>query len=180
MPGEDRTRRFDYLFEPLDGGDTVEATDDDAVEETDVERSPARTKLTVAALLLASVAATAAIAMLLVRPTSDGRVDTPVKIAPATTATSASAIATTQAAPPPPANPAPVVPPSELPATTTPVVPVPLPTQTAVPPSTPADQPPDTRAPISVEPAPHPPFPDQTPDYGRDQRGGLLGGGGLL
>lgn len=190
MPGDDPNQRFNYLFEPLNGGDTIEDTDDEAVAKRAVGRprlaGPAR--LTVAAIVLATAAATVAIVFLLMRSGPGGQVHMPVQVGPPATATSASPVATTEPAPPP-------TPTTE---TETPTVEPPTPVPTAAPsvasavpepssqpssapvPEAPLTEPPATRPPISVQPAPRTPFPNQAPDYGSDQRGGLLGGGGLL
>ena len=186
MPGDDPTQRFDYLFEPLNGGDTIEDTDDEADAKPSVGRprlaGPAR--VTVAAIVLATAAATIAIVFLLMRP--EHQVDTPVQVRPPTTSTSASPVATTEPVIPPP-------PPTPSAATDTPTVERQAPVTTAAPtptpssepssaptPQAPLTEPPGTRPPISVQPAPRTPFPNQAPDYGSDPRGGLLGGGGLL
>jgi hypothetical protein len=69
---------------------------------------------------------------------------------------------------------APVVAPSVRPSQV-PEEPAPRAEQTLVNPT------PATRAPMSVQPEPRPAFPNQDlPELGDDDRGGLLGGGGLL
>jgi hypothetical protein len=189
MLGDDPTRRFDYLFEPIDGGDTVENTDDDGAfrkPDADRPRLAAPARLIVAAILLATVAASVAILMLLLHPEHGDEVNPQVGSVPAPTRMSASPVATTQPAPIPPPVTTSVVDTAVVQSTTVETTAVPAP-QAPLEPTTaapiseaPVIGPPPTRAPISVEPEPRAPFPNQEPPYGSDDRGGLLGGGGLL
>ena len=200
MLGENPARGFDYMFEPIEGEETDENTEDTdgrrpVPSHGAHRRQPARPSRALLAVVgLAAATLVVGIVMLLMRPEPAEQVDAPIDSGPSPT--SASPIATTEPVPAPRPVTAPVVegPAAESPVVETPVVesavpaatnapqPPPSPEQTtAAPvPDAPAANPPATRAPMSVEPEPRAPFPNQQPDYGSDERGGLLGGGGLL
>ena len=137
------------------------------------------------AAVVVSAAAIAAVGVLvLLRADPVVRQDAPVGPTPASTAT-----VTGPASPPREPAPAVAPPPAETPvvettrATVRPAVPPTpslAPTTVADEPEATRPQPPATRAPISVAPETRPPFPHQNPPEGGDNRGGLLGGGGLL
>jgi hypothetical protein len=190
---EDLAHRFDYLFEPISVDDTDVSSDDGAPRAAikpaadDGSSVPIPSRLVMAGMVLATLAAAAATAIVLLqRPEPANRLDSPVNstsssaiqpaappqtvaVSPATATASPTdtplRTAVTQAPPaqrqPPPAQPPPAQPP-------------PAPGQP------PATHPPTTRAPISVSPETRTPFPNQNaPRQGGDQPGGLLPGLGL-
>jgi hypothetical protein len=171
MMGQDPTRRFDYLFEPLNGVGADEITDDavpSAAGQSDAEPrrlKAAPNRFVLAAIVLAATAAAATTVILLLEPENSGRVDPPIDPLQ---------VATTE--PQAPSQPVLVVPPAETdhvnePPDETAIV-EPQPPQPE--PSTAGGEPdlhdrPATRAPISVEPTPRQLFPNQGPRGGGGQ-----------
>jgi hypothetical protein len=183
MPAErSLSRRFDYLFEPIEVGESTDAATGVAIGRSDSIRSSQKTtapvRMAFAAFVLGTLGVAAAIAALLAQspdePTDD--IEMPLDPAPLSTAGDIPG----GLAPIPPVAET-VVPTEASPPTTDTAPPhmsAPVPTQmppprqshsgTAVSPS--------TRAPISVAPQSRPPFPHQGPRGGN----GNGGGGGLL
>lgn len=190
------TRRFDSSIEPQDGvAESNGVNGSRPARAHGAHRKPTKgrqTKLLSAGVVTAAVVA--AIGILLLRSDPAARQDAPSDPTPASTA----APTTVPTAPSQPVNrpvesaaPAPPPPPAASTAAevTTqptvavepPAVPPPAPTTVTNAPEAGEPQPPTTRPPISVAPETRPPFPNQTPPTGGDRdRGGLLGGGGLL
>ena len=196
MLGEDLSHRFDYLFEPLEvdksAGDSRDEDPNAPAAEPEEGRWSRRILLT--AVVVATLAAAAATAIVLLQPAQPApRIVTP---------TDASPVPTPMSTPTSPAMPSPMPTTTEppvpvLPATVstsvvraptvTPTVQQPPPppeqptTVASAPPAATTPPPPTTRAPISVSPETRTPFPNQPTPGNNDQRGGLLGGlGGLL
>jgi len=187
MLGQDPARRFDYLFEPLDGGDTAEDADDvgDKADPQPNPEGPRSIRPSNGVLAVVGVATVGAAVAFVTMPPPSGsveHVDAPIVSVPPSTTTVLNT--TTSPVPvPPPAATTPVVEAPITKATTEAQLPQPsaLPSESSKPPDPPATHSPTTRTPISVAPAPRSPFPDQAPPLGGGgQHGGLLGGGGLL
>lgn len=186
MLGEDVSGRFDYLFEPLKVDESAGDGDDVAPRPLPEPENRSRwsSRIVLAGVVLATLAAATATAVVLLQPAQPvQQIDIPRDAA--TTSATVSPVVLTPI-PTRTAEPVPV-----LPATVnTPATPVPSPRATVAPQPPPPPQPtavasepadtmppsPTTRAPISVSPEPRPPFPDQTPPKKNDQGGGLLGG----
>jgi hypothetical protein len=183
MLGEDLSGRFDYLFEPLEvddsAGDGNNVAPQSLAEPENRTRWPSR--LVLAGLAIATMAAAAATAIALLRPAQpDPQILIPGNDTPLSTTASTPV-------PPTPAEPVPVLPatagtsaPSTT-AATPPIVPqqpssLQEPTTVASEPPGTMPPPPTTRAPISVSPESRVPFPNQTPPRKNEQGGGLLGG----
>jgi hypothetical protein len=176
---QDPDRRFDYLFEPLESdeantdADSIPATESDAGN----RRSRRAIRIGIAAIICATVAATVATVMLLLRQPEPS--DTTVIPVVTPTPTSVPPTITTPAV----FDTTPVVAASQIPTPTPSSAPVesrrpppPAPTPAPRAPEVPAPEP-TIRPPISVEPEPHPPFPNQVPSQDDNQPGGLLPGG---
>ncbi len=162
MLGPNPTRRFDYLFEPLNdvGADEITDDADPSAVQSDAERrrsKAAPNRFVLAAIVLAVTAAAAAtVLVLLHQPETSGQHDPPADPL---------RVATTE-----PQAPVLVVPPTETdlvdePPDMTAIV-EPQPPEPE--PSTAGGEPdvherPTTRAPISVEPTPRQLFPNQRP-----------------
>ena len=165
MLGQDPTRQFDYLFEPLNGVGTHEITDDadpPTVVQSDGEprrSAAAPNRFVLAAIVLAATAAAAATVILLLHPQETaGQVDAPADPAP---------VATTESQVPSP--PVLVVPRTETAPVNEPDVTAIVEPPPAQPdPTTTGGEPdlqrrPTTRAPISVQPEPRQLCPNQSP-----------------
>src|SRR5262245_57329787 len=186
MLRDDLSSRFDYLFEPLEAdesdGEGHDARLQTLAEPDDDNRWSRRIVLT--GVVLATLAATAATAVMLLQPARPAQqIVVPADATPMSTPVSptlSQPVPKTTSAPVP-ALPAPVSPSADRTSTAAPTVqPQPPPVQ---PPSTVADEPPSTmppssttRAPISVSPETPAPFPNETPPRKNKQGGGLLGG----
>ncbi len=186
MLGEDLSGRFDYLFEPLNVDESA-GDGDDVAPQAHAEpetRNRWSSRLVLAGVALATLAAGTATAIALVQPAEPE----PQRLIPGNDAplsTTVSPVVST----PVPLTPAGLLP--ELPATagtsatrTSAAIPPIAPQQPSLqepttvasePPGT-MPPPPTTRAPISVSPESRVPFPNQTPPRKNEQRGGLLGG----
>lgn len=195
MRAKGATRRFDSLIEPQDGAANSNGVNGSRPSRAHgAHRKPTKgrqTKMLSAGVMTAAVVATAGI--LLLRSDPAARQDAPVDPTPASTAaptTVPTAVPQPVAPPVESAPPVPLPPPAVTSAEVTrqptvaiepPVAPPPAPTTVTDAPEAGVPQPPTTRPPISVAPETRPPFPNQTPPEGGDRdRGGLLGGGGLL
>jgi hypothetical protein len=186
MLGEDLSGRFDYLFEPLEVDESAGDGDDVATRALAEPENSSRwsNRLVLAGVVLATLAAAAATAIVLLQPAKPAHQTViPKDYAPPSTAAPALTsppMATTTAAPVP-----------VLPATvSTSAVRTPAATTTVAPPQPAVQQstsvaseppasmppPPTTRAPISVSPESRAPFPNQSPPRQNEQGGGLLGG----
>jgi hypothetical protein len=180
MRGEDVSGRFDYLFEPLEvdesAGDGDEIAPRTLAEPDDRGRWSSR--MVLAGVVLATLAAAAGTAIVLLQPAQPAReiiipsgstppvASTP---APTTTAETVPVLPATVSAPA-------VLPSSAIPTIAPPQSPQPQPTTVASEPPATMPPPPTTRAPISVSPESRAPFPNQTPPRRNDEGGGLLGG----
>jgi hypothetical protein len=165
MLGQDPTRQFDYLFEPLIGVGADETTDDadpPIVVQSDGESrrsAAAPNRFVLAAIVLAATAAAAATVILLLHPQETaGQVDAPAD--PVPVATTESQLPSQPVLVVPPTETAPVNEPPDVTATVEP--------QPAQPDPTTGGGPdlqgrPSTRAPISVQPEPRQLFPNQSP-----------------
>jgi hypothetical protein len=184
MVGRDPSR-FDYLFEPLDGGGVGVADDDvprSAVPAPELAKP--RRSLPSLMLIMATVAgACLGAAILLSRPADAGQAPTEATTPAPTTVvvTSAPTVESPPPAPVPVVAVTPLATPSQLPAPVRDELPPPPPPPPTTPePTRVADRTPAVRAPMSVSPKPRPAFPNQRPGTGSNGRGGLLGLGGLL
>jgi hypothetical protein len=167
MLGQNPTRRFDYLFEPLNDVGAEDVTDDasatDQPNAADHRSGAAPNRFVLAAIVLAVMTGAAAtVIVLLQQPRAPDLVDAPVNPA---------RVATTE--PQAPSQPVPVVPPTENdpidePDVTASIAPPQLePTPAGGEPGGPNS--PTTRAPISVEPTRRQLFPNQRPGGGGGQ-----------
>jgi hypothetical protein len=184
MPREDSlSSRFDYLFEPLDVEESVDGADTPggpAVGVTASEDS-APTRMAFAAFVLATLAAVAVVAALLLhRPdVPQTPLDIPAGSTPVPTTVADVSPSVAPRAPAP--APTPAV--DQTPRTVETVPSQQFSPEPAQPPRTSAPRAPQggasisptTRAPISVAPESRAPFPNQGPRSG-DNGGGLLGG----
>jgi hypothetical protein len=184
MPGEDNlSSRFDYLFEPIDDEESADGTGDaeSASADDDPPRTGAPVMMAFASFVLGTLAAVAAVAVLLLqRPYAPTKpVSVPLESAPQPTTVPDMP---PQLGPPPPPEPAPSQTATEAPQT---VESSPQP-QTAPQPTTSQRErethvtnSPTTREPISVAPETRPPFPKQGPQQGDPKEGDLIPGVGL-
>jgi hypothetical protein len=169
------------LFEPLEVDESAGDGDEVApreLEQPDDENRWSR-RLVFTGVLLATMAAAAAMAIVLLQPARPAKeIVTPTDSTPLSTATSTLVPSTTAA--PVPVLPATVSTSAIRTSAAIPTVqpqqpPVQLPTTIASESPAPMPPPPTTRAPISVSPESRAPFPNQEPPGNSDQRGGLLG-----
>jgi hypothetical protein len=180
VAGQDPSGRFDYLFEPLDGGTTTEVPAVDRV--VAVEHAPRARRWWPLPVMAVVVAPVGAVLLILWRPGTAEIAPQPVgsttQPTPTPIVTSAPVVE-----PLPEPTPAPVPPPDA----TTPVVSAPEPAPQLAPsapssssrPDAPPAPKPTLRPPISVSTEPRPAFPNQHPPDNDPGRGGLLGRLGL-
>ncbi len=184
MLREDASGRFDYLFEPLEADDSAGDGDDAAVQALTQTQddSPWARRIVLTGVVLATLAAAAATAVVMRQPALPAQhIVTPTDATPMSTPEST---ATSPALPP--RMPATTTPPAPAtvstsvgrpPSAARPVLPQQPPSSTAGEPPATMPPPPTTRAPMSVSPETRTPFPNQTPQRRNDGGGGgLLGG----
>src|SRR4051812_48588277 len=188
MLREDLGGRFDYLFEPLDVDKTAGDGREEGLQASAADEDEGRwsRRIVLGAIVLATLAAAGATAVVLLQPAQPA----PLVVTP-TDATPSSTPTATSPAMPSPIPPTAAPPVAVLPAiVSTSVVRAPTPTPTLQQPPAPIQQPttiasappatmpppPTTRTPISVSPETRTPSPNQTPPRNNDGSGGLLGG----
>ena len=173
---EDSSRRFDYLFEPLDSADEPEVDAPPAVVAPRRDQRAAGMSFS-ALVAVAVVVAIGAVGALVQRAPRDE------DVVPIPSTTVPSAVVAPSPLPPPAAPPPAVVPPVPPSAVITPrqapsrVAPAP---PSVSPPERRVTPTPTLRTPMSVAPETRQPFPDQPQrrDGGNPRDGGLLGIGG--
>ena len=183
MPGEDSlSSRFDYLFEPLEPLDEAESADatlvaassaSDSADDGKSSHSAVPVRMAFAAFVLATLAGTAVVAVLLLQrpPGAVEPVDSTRQPAPL------SMTVANVPSPPRPVSPVESTPTIEVgPALLPQSEPQTAPTRS---PGGGASDTPATRSPISVARETRQPFPNQAPQHGGANEGDLLPGVGL-
>ena len=183
MLREDLSGRFDYLFEPLEVGESAGNGDDAALHGPEQAQDDGRwsRRIVLFGVVAATLAAAAATAIVLLQPARPAQVIMiPTDSTPLSTSASAARATTTAAHVP--VAPATSTTPAPQRSAARPTLapqppPVQAPTTIAGQPAQPAAPTSATRAPISVSPESRTPFPDQNPNHrSNGPGGGLLGG----